>query len=133
MSSISIKASAAVTLSYSVHVERVGANAMHKLITFPGMAGAEVLEGEDVYESYRISGWIAGLTMDSIQTASDALELQYRGMRGRTGDMITVSNDDGSSYIVKNLVGESPPSYEQPRKYGTGYIRPVSLTLRRVR
>lgn len=133
MGSVAIKADKSITLSYNVKVSPVGGTASHQMITFFGMHGAEVKGGITMPETYNVSAWIAGAKLTTVNTLIIELCEQFRKLIGKTSHTLTVVNDDGSTYIVTNIVGNGQPQFGQPIQYATGWARPVSFSVQKVR
>ena len=134
MATAAIHASATVSITLAMQVERQGGGAANKLVTFPGMDGAEILKGEASYPVFKISGWITASSLAGIETAATALEAQFKGLVGRDADTLILTYDDSATATtIKNVAGESAPQYGRPAKRLTAYVRPVSFAVRQVR
>lgn len=133
MSSAVLSSGSSFTITLAVKTLRSDAQPSHKLVTFPGVDGAEILAGESIYESYEVTGWIGSTKLGTLNTQMNSLQSVYKNLRGRDTDTLVITYDDASSLTIKNLVGVTPPRYGAPVKYSTNVLRPVTFTVQRVK
>lgn len=121
------------TISSSVSIEPEGGSRANKLISFPGMTGHEVLKGEALYQTIKITGWIEGTSLSLVHIAMDALCDKFINLAGRDKDSIKIWFGDGSTIEYSNIIGHSVPQFGRAMSKPGVMMRPVTFSVRKVR
>ncbi len=122
-----------VGLLDGVVVDPTEAPAYHKVITFPGMTGCEVIPGAIEYSSYSIRGFVSGASVATCYANIATLALAVAALVGRQADTVTITYADGSSTSLTYVRVDSgvTKTGKEAKLIGGNYQAEVQFAVRR--